>query len=256
MNLAAYKAAAVIPVYNHEHAIAAVVQAVLGHKLHCVLVDDGCSAACAKVLRDIAQAHPERITLLVHAHNQGKGGAVMTGLRHVAQAGYTHALQIDADGQHEAADIPRFISASQAAPLAVINGKPIYDQSVPKGRLYARYLTHVWVWINTLSLEISDSMCGFRLYPLAPTINLMNSAHIGRRMDFDTEILVRLYWRGLRVRNLPTRVRYPADGVSHFKVWLDNALISRMHARLFFGMLLRSPLLLSRRLCRTLAGNT
>ncbi|MBP0597858.1 glycosyltransferase family 2 protein [Herbaspirillum sp. LeCh32-8] len=246
--------AAVIPVYNHEHAIGAVVDAVLAHGLHCVLVDDGCSAACAQVLREIAAAHPQQVTLLVHAVNQGKGGAVITGLRHAARAGYSHALQIDADGQHDAADIPRFLAASLAAPRAVINGKPVYDESIPKGRLYARYLTHVWVWINTLSLEISDSMCGFRVYPLAPVLKLLDSVRIGRRMDFDTEILVRLQWRGLRILDQPTRVHYPTDGVSHFKVWLDNVLISRMHARLFFGMLPRSPLLLARKLGRALAG--
>jgi len=246
----------VIPVYDHEHAIGAVVAAVRGHGLPCILVDDGSSPACATVLQQLAAAEPQHITLLVHPHNQGKGGAVMTGLRHAAAAGYTHALQIDADGQHDSADIPRFLAASQAAPAAVINGKPIYDESVPKGRLYARYLTHVWVWINTLSLEIADSMCGFRLYPLAPTLQLMDQAHIGRRMDFDTEILVRLYWRGLRVQNLATRVRYPADGVSHFQVWLDNVLISRMHARLFFGMLLRAPVLLARGSWRRLGGSS
>ncbi len=246
---------AVIPVYDHEHAIGAVLAAVRGHGLHCILVDDGSSPACAAVLQELAAADPQGTTLLVHARNQGKGGAVMTGLRHAAAAGYTHALQIDADGQHDSADIPRFLAASLAAPQAVINGKPIYDESVPKGRLYARYLTHVWVWINTLSLEIADSMCGFRLYPLTPTLQLMDSATIGRRMDFDTEILVRLYWRGLRVHNLGTRVRYPADGVSHFQVWLDNVLISRMHARLFFGMLLRAPLLLGRGCWRRISGH-
>lgn len=252
-NTSLHKTVVVIPVYDHEHAIGAVVQAVLRQGLPCILVDDGSSASCARVLQDIAAAHADRVTLLVHAVNQGKGGAVITGMRHAAAAGYSHALQIDADGQHDCDDIGRFVAASQETPGAVINGKPIYDESVPKGRLYARYLTHVWVWINTLSLDISDSMCGFRLYPLAPTVQLMSSAHIGRRMDFDTEILVRLYWRGLQVRNLPTRVRYPTDGVSHFRVWLDNALISRMHARLFAGMLVRAPLLLARRL-RRLAG--
>ncbi|MFJ3045522.1 glycosyltransferase family 2 protein [Herbaspirillum chlorophenolicum] len=248
--MSAIKIAAVIPVYNHEHAIGTVTAAVLGHGLHCVLIDDGCHASCAAVLRQLAAQHPQTVTLLTHASNRGKGSAVMTGLRHTAQAGYSHALQIDADGQHDTADIPRFITHAQAAPAAVINGKPIYDDSVPKGRLYARYLTHVWVWINTLSLDISDSMCGFRLYPLASTLRLIDSVPIGLRMDFDTEILVRLHWRGLRIINLPTRVRYPADGISHFKVWLDNALISRMHARLFFGMLLRLPLLLARKLGR------
>jgi glycosyltransferase involved in cell wall biosynthesis len=250
-----HKTVVVIPVYNHEHAIGAVVEAVRRHGLPCVLVDDGCSPGCATVLQQLAAADAQHISLLVHAHNQGKGGAVMTGLRHAAANGYTHALQIDADGQHDSADIPRFLAASRAAPTAVINGRPIYDQSVPKGRLYGRYLTHVWVWINTLSLEIADSMCGFRVYPLLPTLRLIDSAHIGRRMDFDTEILVRLFWRGVRVHNLATRVRYPADGVSHFQVWQDNVRISGMHTRLFLGMLPRAPFLLVRGTWRRLAGS-
>ena len=133
-------------------------------------------------------------------------------------------------------------------PDAVISGCPVYDQSVPKGRLYGRYLTHVWVWINTLSLQIRDSMCGFRVYPLAATLALLNRAQIGRRMDFDVEILVRLHWQGVPIRNRPTRVIYPEDGVSHFQLWRDNARISKMHARLFFGMLLRMPQLLWRKL--------
>lgn len=118
---------------------------------------------------------------------------------------------------------------------------PEYDESVPKGRLYGRYLTHLWVWINTLSFAIRDSMCGFRIYPLAPVLALMAQEPIGRRMDFDVEIIVRLFWRGVAVINLPTRVTYPSDGVSHFDVWRDNVRISRMHARLFFGTSRRLP---------------
>ena len=242
------KTGVVIPVYNHELAIPDVLAAVLSHGPHCVLVDDGCNVACAAVLDRLAAAHPHDVTLLRHAANRGKGCAVLTGLHYLAQHGYSHALQIDADGQHDAADIARFIALSAQHPQAVINGCPIYDDSVPKGRLYARYLTHVWVWINTLSFDIRDSMCGFRLYPLAAVTALTAVQKIGSRMDFDTEILVRLHWRGVRVINLPTRVRYPSDGVSHFRLWLDNVLISRMHTVLFFGMLWRSPLLLIRKL--------
>jgi hypothetical protein len=118
---------------------------------------------------------------------------------------------------------------------------------VPKARLYGRLLTHVWVWINTLSLAIKDSMCGFRVYPLADVVDVIDHARLGRRMDFDPEIAVRLVWRGLKVVNLPTPVSYPRDGVSHFDTLWDNVRISGMHARLFFGMLLRAPLLLWRR---------
>jgi hypothetical protein len=114
--------------------------------------------------------------------------------------------------------------------------------------LYARYLTHIFVWINTLSLDIKDSMCGFRLYPLDAVMELVGHQPIGHRMNFDTDILVRLYWQGLDVINLPTRVTYPSDGVSHFRLFLDNVLITRMHTILFFGMLLRFPVLLTRKI--------
>jgi glycosyltransferase involved in cell wall biosynthesis len=242
-----FKPCVVIPVYDHEHAIGAVVGAVLGHGLPCILVDDGSKPSCARVLDQLAAASPGRVELVRLAQNQGKGGAVMAGFAHAGQSGYTHVLQVDADGQHNAADLPRFIELARANPAAVIAGCPVYDESVPALRLYARYLTHVWVWINTLSFAIRDSMCGFRVYPVAAALDLMRRRALGRRMNFDTEILVRLYWDGLKVVNLPTRVSYPLDGVSHFMGLRDNVLITRMHATLFFGMLLRLPALLARK---------
>ena len=238
----------VIPVYDHEHAIGAVVQGVCASGLDCLLVDDGSHPACAQVLQALAQAHPEQVTLLRLAVNQGKGGAMLAGFAEAAKRGCSHVLQIDADGQHDPADIPHFQALATQHPHAVICGIPAYDDSVPKARLYGRYATHIWVWINTLSLQIRDSMCGFRLYPLAPVTRLVGEETIGRRMDFDSEILVRLFWRDVPVISVPTRVTYPSDGVSHFDVWRDNVRISRMHARLFFGMLRRAPRLLWRRI--------
>ncbi|MES3025985.1 MAG: glycosyltransferase family 2 protein [Pseudomonadota bacterium] len=237
----------VIPVYNHEHAIGTVVAEVLAHGLPCILVDDGSGEGCARALDRLAAATPAQVALVRHVQNQGKGGAVLSGFRHAAGAGFTHLLQIDADGQHRSADIPAFLAQARANPQALIVGCPVYDESVPKLRLYARYLTHVWVWINTLSFDIRDSMCGLRVYPVAPVLALAARQKLGLRMNFDTDVLVRLHWAGLQMVNLPTRVGYPSDGVSHFRVWLDNVLISRMHATLFFGMLLRLPLLLARK---------
>ena len=240
--------AAVIPVYNHPATIGAMVDGMHTHGLHCVLVDDGSEPGCAAVLDTLAAQHgPQRVTLVRLPHNQGKGSAMMTGFRAAQAAGYHHALQIDADGQHAVTDIPRFLAAAQSQPGAVVIGSPVYDESVPLGRFVGRYATHVWVWINTLSFAIKDSMCGFRVYPLAPTVQLIDEVAIGKRMDFDTEILVRLFWRGVPMVNLPTRVTYPQDGISHFKLGLDNLLISRMHAKLFAGMLWRAPLLLWRK---------
>ena len=236
---------AVIPVYNHETVVPAVVDALLAAGLPCVLVDDASSPACAAVLEHLALG--DNIFLIRLAVNQGKGGAVMAGLREASRLGFTHALQVDADGQHDLRDVATFIQVSQQNPEALICGYPQYDASVPKGRLYARYLTHVWVWINSLSLQIPDSMCGFRVYPLAPSLALINSVKLGKRMDFDPEILVRLAWRNQPMRWLPTKVHYPLDGLSHFRLFHDNALISGMHTKLFFGMLLRLPSILWRR---------
>lgn len=241
-----FKACVVIPVYNHEHAIAAMVDGVLAQNVSCILVDDASEPGCAAVLDGIAAAHPGRVELLRHTVNQGKGGAVLSGFQRAADHGYTHALQIDADGQHRADRIPHFLSIAQTYPGAVIAGCPQYDASVPKIRFYARYLTHVWVWINTLSMAITDSMCGLRVYPLAPTLALHRRHPFGRRMDFDTDVLVRLYWSGLHIVNVPTPVGYPTDGVSHFRLLRDNALITLMHARHFLGMLPRAPKLILR----------
>ncbi|WP_035787949.1 MULTISPECIES: glycosyltransferase family 2 protein [unclassified Janthinobacterium] len=241
-----FKPCIVVPVYNHEHAVGAVVAALLRHQLHCVLVDDGSAAPCARALDALAAAHPEQLTLVRHGANQGKGAAVLDGMREAAARGFSHALQIDADGQHDTADVPRFVAQARLHPLAVIAGCPVFDASVPRVRLYGRYLTHACVWLNTLSLQIRDSMCGFRLYPLAPVLALARRRAIGARMNFDTDILVRLYWDGLEVRNLPTRVVYPSDGVSHFRMWRDNVLITRMHLTLLCGMLWRAPRLLAR----------
>lgn len=237
-----HKPCAVIPVYNHEHALPLVVDALRDAGLPCVLVDDASSPACAAVIDQLAE-QPDTYLLRL-AVNQGKGGAVMAGLREAARLGFSHALQVDADGQHDLNDLGAFLAASRAAPAALICGYPQYDASVPKGRLYARYLTHVWVWINTLSLSIRDSMCGFRVYPLPATLALIDSVNIGKRMDFDTEVLVRLAWRNQPMHWLPTKVHYPLDGLSHFRLWHDNVLISKMHSKLFFGMLLRAPQIL------------
>jgi glycosyltransferase involved in cell wall biosynthesis len=241
-----FRPCVVIPFYNHEGCVGAVVEGVIAQQLACVLVDDGSAPLAAAVLDGLVNKAPEQITLIRHPNNRGKGAAVLTGIRHAATAGYSHAVQIDADGQHRVADIPRFLEQAAAHPQALIVGFPQYDETVPPLRFWARYLTHVWVSINTLSRQIEDSMCGFRVYPLPAMVELYGKHKLGQGMNFDIEVLVRLYWAGLEIINLPTPVNYPADGVSHFRGWLDNYLISRLHATLFFGMLARSPMLIAR----------
>jgi glycosyltransferase involved in cell wall biosynthesis len=248
------KTCILIPYYNHGGAIARVIASLQSSQLPCFIVDDGSSAEAKEALARAVAPHRDWITSLALPVNQGKGGAVMMGCDTALAAGFTHALQVDADGQHNALDIPKLLQASQLKPDALISGRPIYDASVPRGRLYGRYITHIWVWINTLSLQIKDSMCGLRVYPLNSTCAVWKNTRIGKRMDFDIEVMVRMAWAGVTVVSVPTNVTYPVDGVSHFAVLRDNLLISGMHARLFFGMLIRSPLLLGRRLVRLFTG--
>lgn len=237
-----------IPVYNHPDSIPQVVANMQNLGLPILLVDDGSDADCAAVLDQLAS---NGCHLLRLAGNQGKGAAVRAGLGEAERLGFSHVLQIDADGQHASEDLPAFLDHLKTQPHAVIIGYPRYDASVSSTRFYGRYATHIWVWINTLSLDIRDSMCGARLYPVAAINRMLEKSPCGDRMNFDTEILVRWHWSGGGFVNLPVRVHYPIDGVSHFRLWRDNALISSMHAKLFFGMLLRLPFLLRRRILRT-----
>jgi glycosyltransferase involved in cell wall biosynthesis len=237
---------AVIPVYNHAGTIRAIVAGIRAKGLPCLLVDDGSDAACAAELDSIVDAGAA--TLLRLPKNGGKGCAVKAGLRAALEAGHTHALQVDADGQHDLNDISGFTAQSTAHPTAVICGRPVYGSDAPRARLYGRRLTHIWVWINTLSLDIPDAMCGFRVYPLASVVAIIDRGWTGNRMDFDIAVLVKLHWARVPILWRATRVTYHRDGISHFRSVQDNALISVMHGRLFFGMLARSPMLLARKL--------
>lgn len=242
------KVCVVIPVYNHGEAVGAVVSAVRSHGLPCVLVDDGSEPGCAAVLDGLAASDREGIQLVRLPENQGKGGAMIAGFRAAKERGFSHALQIDADGQHDTSDIPRFVQLAEQRPDSLVCGTPIYDESVPKSRLYGRYATHIWVWINTLSFAIRDSMCGFRVYPIEAALA---SGTRGDRMDFDIEIPVRMVWNGVPVRNAPVPVRYLAadeGGISHYQTFRDTARISWTHTKLVVEGILRALRWLFRRL--------
>ncbi|MEZ8806665.1 glycosyltransferase [Vibrio atlanticus] len=239
-----YKACFLIPCFNHGETMPAVVSSLHHFELPIIIVDDGSELTTKQFLAPLVEN--SNVTLVTLEQNQGKGGAVKTGIKRAQQLGFSHAIQIDADGQHDLDALPALIEASQAKPQRLISGQPVYDDSVPKARLYGRYATHIWVWIETLSLSIKDSMCGFRAYPIDKTQTVLNKYDVGSRMDFDIEILVRLYWEGCDIDFIETRVIYPENGVSHFDALWDNVKISWMHTRLFFGMLPRAPKLIAR----------
>ncbi|MFS1946677.1 glycosyltransferase family 2 protein [Vibrio lentus] len=239
-----YKACFLIPCFNHGATMPSVVSSLHHFELPIIIVDDGSELTTKQFLAPLAEN--SNVTLVTLEQNQGKGGAVKAGIKKAQQLGFSHAIQIDADGQHDLEALPALVEASQAKPQRLISGQPVYDDSVPKARLYGRYATHIWVWIETLSLSIKDSMCGFRAYPIDKTQTVLNKYDVGSRMDFDIEILVRLYWEGCDIDFVETRVIYPENGISHFDALWDNVKISWMHTRLFFGMLPRAPKLIAR----------
>lgn len=213
------------------------------------VVVDGSTDGSAEQLQVMA-AQDAGLRVLVLPRNVGKGAAVLHGLEAAAAQGFTHALTLDADGQHPAELIPAFMAASARQPQAMMLGVPLFDASAPRLRVQGRKISNGWANLETLWAGIGDSLFGFRVYPIDPLRRVMHGQRWMRRFDFDPEAVVRLCWRGVPPVNLPARVRYfSADegGVSHFNYWRDNALLSWMHARLLCGFVLRLPWLLLRR---------
>ena len=240
-----FKACAVIPVFNHHSSLERIIAALRAAGLPVILVDDGSGPDTKEVLGRITARDPQTECLTL-THNCGKGIAAMRGMARAGERGFSHALHLDADGQHDLADIPKLLALAQQHPDHLISGWPRYDADVPRLRFYGRYLTHILVWLHSLSLQLRDSMCGLRVYPVAASLTLAARVRLGARMDFDTDIMTRLYWAGTESLFLPTQVRYPEDGISHFRMLRDNARMAWLHLRLFLGMWPRLPDLLRR----------
>lgn len=213
------------------------------------VVVDGSRDGTGEGLQAMAAQDPG-LRVFVLPDNRGKGAAVLHGLEQAAAAGFTHALTMDADGQHPADLIPAFMQASMARPQAMILGRPVFDASAPLLRVRGRRVSNWWTNLETLGAGVADSLYGFRVYPVAPLVRVMQGQRWMRRFDFDTEAVVRLAWRGVKPVNLDAPVKYLSaaeGGVSHFRYGRDNALLSWMHTRLMIGFVLRLPLLLWRK---------
>lgn len=238
-----------IPSYNPGPAVLTTVQAARAQWPVVWVVDDGSNDGSTASLQELAASDPG-LHLIVLPRNSGKGAAVLTGLEAAAAAGFTHVLTMDADGQHPAALIPDFMTASQAAPAAMILGKPVFGPEAPALRVNGRKVSNGWANFETLWQGIGDSLYGFRVYPIAPLMRIMQGRRWMRRFDFDPEAVVRLCWAGVQPINKDAPVRYLSaeeGGVSHFRYLRDNILLTWMHTRLFLGFLGRLPLLLLRR---------
>jgi glycosyltransferase involved in cell wall biosynthesis len=216
------------------------------------VVIDGSTDGTGERLQAIAESDPGLQVWLLPS-NQGKGAAVLHGLVEAQRAGFTHALTMDSDGQHPAELIPAFMQASQARPDAMVLGRPVFDASAPLLRVRGRRVSNGWTQLETLFAGIGDSLYGFRVYPVAALVDIMQAQPWMRRFDFDTEAVVRLAWRGVKPINLDAPVKYLTEeegGISHFRYGRDNLLLSWMHTRLMLEFVARLPGLLWRRLRR------
>jgi glycosyltransferase involved in cell wall biosynthesis len=213
------------------------------------VVIDGSTDGTAEALLQLA-ADDAQLRVLLLERNSGKGAAVLHGLQAAVRAGYTHALVMDADGQHPADKIPELMASAKANPDALILGWPVFDRTAPIERVLWRKMSNFWAHLETLWAGIGDSLFGFRVYPIARLIAIMERRRWMRRFDFDAEAAVRLAWSGMRIINIPVPVRYPSaaeGGVSHFRYPRDNLLLTWMHTRLVLEFLVRLPRLLARR---------
>lgn len=238
-----------IPSYNTGSILTATVRAAIATEIPVWVVIDGSTDGSPGLIRDLeGPAHPN-FRILSLTENSGKGAAVLHGLREADAAGFTHVLTMDADGQHPAASVPEFLALSARHPQAAVFGCPVFDADAPALRVKGRKISNFWVNLETLGWGIDDSLFGMRLYPVAGLLAVMDSTRFARRFDFDPEVAVRLAWRGVPVINHPTPVRYPRPedgGISQFRYFRDNTLLTWMHTRLVIGALLRLPMLLSR----------
>jgi glycosyltransferase involved in cell wall biosynthesis len=241
-----------IPSYNPGPKVYETVRAARQHWSPVWVVVDGSSDGTSAGLQRLAEAD-SALRVIVLQKNRGKGAAVLCGLDAAAAEGYTHALTVDSDGQHPTELIPEFMATSMQHPDCMVLGVPVFDASAPMLRVKGRQVSNWWANLETLWAGIGDSLYGFRVYPVAPLRRVMRSQRWMRRFDFDPEAVVRLCWQGVRPINRPAPVKYfraEEGGVSHFNYWRDNLLLTWMHTRLFFGFVLRLPLLLRRRLMR------
>ena len=239
----------IIPVYRHGRTACPIAEHLAATGLPVIVVDDGNEAETQRLLADCAARTPG-IALVRLEKNSGKGAAFAAGLEKAVELGVSHALQVDADGQHDMDKVALFLEDSAAHPDKVICGYPVFDKSAPRSRVNGRKISTFWASVVTLSTDFKDVLCGFRVYPVKESLRITKVLFFNKRMGFDAEIIVRLYWVGVMPLFHPVRVIYPPDGVSNFRMVRDNLNISWVFTRLCIGMVLRLPLLLSRKIGR------
>ncbi|WP_428356317.1 glycosyltransferase family 2 protein [Methyloprofundus sp.] len=236
-----------IPSYNTGALLKKTVTEALQQWLPVWVIIDGSDDGSEDLLLALQAQYPDTLQVIKYSENKGKGAAILTGITQAQKQGFSHVLTMDADYQHPASFIKKFMCNSVDNPEAMILGEPVFDDSAPMIRVKGRQISNWWANLETLGWGIHDSLFGMRIYPINDLIAVMHSTRWARRFDFEPEIAVRMAWRKVPVINIATPVRYISKqegGVSQFKYGRDNVLLTGMHIRLFSGFLLRLPKLL------------
>ncbi|HEX3890571.1 MAG TPA: glycosyltransferase family 2 protein [Verrucomicrobiae bacterium] len=229
----------VIPSYNTGAKLVETVRQALACWQPVWVVMDGSTDGSAAALAKLG-APENGLRILFLEKNSGKGAAVLHAFLAAGAAGFTHALVLDADGQHSAAHISGFMQASQKNPDVMILGVPQFAADAPASRRHGRRVGNWWANLETFWGGIDDSLFGFRIYPIQKSVHILQSTRGARRFDFDTELAVRLFWSGVPPINLPVPVRYfdsTDGGISHFHYLRDNLLLIHRHTLLVLEML-------------------
>jgi len=223
-----------IPLYNHGATVRQVAESVLAEGFPLLVVDDGSSDAGAERLTGLP------LTLLRHQQNRGKGAAILTGLHYAVEQGMSHLLTIDADGQHDPADIGELLRVQAEEPRAIVVGKRDFNSdSIPGGSRFGRQFSNFWLRLQT-GCKLGDVQSGFRCYPVAvlQRLKLRQS-----RYAFEVEVLVKAAWGGVTLRDAPISVYYPPgdERISHFDLWRDNLRLTLLNSHLTMRSLLPWP---------------
>jgi len=217
-----------LPVYNNEKSVGTVLNELCEQYQNIIVIDDGSTDKTA----DIIKIYRDKVTIITHQQNRGKGAALKTGFFAALTAGYTHAVTIDADGQHAVDEISLFFNAAQKSPDAIIIGnRDMEDESVPGKSSFGRKFSNFWFWVDT-GHKHPDTQSGFRLYPLEK----IKDIHLfSTKYELEIEVIVRASWRGIPVIAIPISVHYePKETrISHFRPMGDNTRISILNTILF-----------------------
>lgn len=222
----------VAPSYNNAGTLADVLTRVAAQGLPILLVNDGCTDATEDVFQAWRRAHPRaEVTILRHRRNRGKAAALKTGFDAAIAAGYTHALTIDTDGQHDPELIPRLLDAARREPLAYVLGvRDDRHADYPARSRLGRRLSNLFIRLES-GRRVADSQCGMRVYPL----DLVRAVHCrAGRFGYEAEMITRAAWSGCPIVEVPINTRYlpPGQRVSHFNPWWDSFLGVLTHLRL------------------------